>query len=89
MGFILGLPGRVLEGCLGRSWATPARPFCEGRKVIRAGGEFLKIIGVQIVAYGFRTSAGTKSEQIAERWLFFGFGLCRESVQGKLEQRGL
>ena len=61
----------------------------EGAKVVGARGEFSKIIEVQIVLYGFRTSAGTKVKQIAERCPFFGLELCTESVQSKLEQRGL
>ena len=49
----------------------------------------MKIMGVQIVVYGFRTYAEAKSEQIAERCLFFGLWLCTETVQRKFGQRGL
>ena len=77
-GSILGFPG-----------GGPGWPFCGAIKAAEARGEILKIIGVQIVVYGFRTSAGTKIEQIAERCLIFGFGLCTESVQHKFERRGL
>ena len=86
---VLGFLGGGLGGHLGRCRGGGLAAILRDAKVVGARGEFSKIIQVQIVLYGFRTSAGTKVEQIAERCPFFWLGLCTESVQSKLEQRGL
>ena len=89
MGCISGFIG---EGAWRPSWGVSGGGLAAilgDAKIVGARGEFSKIIEVQIVLYGFRTSAGTKVEQIAERCQFFGLGLCTESVQSKLEQQGL
>ena len=86
-------------GAFGGSFEDPlGYPFGESIGVSRGGifgragvtgarVEVEKIVGVQIVVYGFRTSDGVKIEEIAERCSFFGFGICTESVQRKFEQR--
>ena len=86
---VLGFLGGGLGGHLARCRGGGLAAILRDAKVVGARGEFSKIIEVQIVLYGFRTSAGTKVEQIAERCPFFWLGLCTESVQSKLEQRGL